>query len=504
MSVITKLQFIESIRNAFQFISYCHSPDFVMAMSESYAREKNPAAKTAIAQILLNSRMSAENKRPICQDTGISVVFLDVGMNVRWDTDMSVSEMVHEGVRRAYKDPNNKLRFSILSDPYGNRINTKDNTPAVIHYNIVPGDKLDVHLAAKGGGSENKSRFVNLDPSASVVDWIVETLPSMGAGWCPPGMLGVGIGGTPEYAMCMAKRSLMAPIDMHEVQERGPQNDIEKLRLEIYQRVNALGIGAQGLGGITTVLDVKVMTYPTHAVSLPVGLIPNCAATRHVHFSLDGTNVASFQEPDLSIWPEISLSDTRVEATSVNLDTLTKNDIAKWKAGQNLLLSGTLYTARDAAHKRIQDIINAGQKLPFDLKGKVVYYVGPVDPVRDEIIGPAGPTTADRMDRFADLMLSEKVGVIGMIGKGERKQKGINAIKKYGAVSMIAVGGAAYLISKSIKKVEMIAFPDLGMEGVRKLIVKDMPVTVSVSSSGESIHEIGPQKWKIPLKDVGN
>ncbi|CUT17348.1 MULTISPECIES: fumarate hydratase [Candidatus Ichthyocystis] len=504
MSIITKQQFIESIRNAFQFISYCHPPDFVHSLAEAYKREKNSAAKTAIAQILLNSKMSAENKRPMCQDTGISVVFIDVGMDVRWETDLSVSEMVHEGVRKAYQDPNNKLRFSIVDNPHDKRTNTKDNTPAVIHYNIVPGNKVEIHLAAKGGGSENKSRFVNLDPSASVVNWIIETLPSMGAGWCPPGILGIGIGGTPEYAMYLAKRSLMAPIDIHEIKERGGDNSIDKLRIEIYDRVNALGIGAQGLGGITTVLDVKVLTYPTHAVSLPVALIPNCASTRHVHFSLDGTNIATFPEPDLSLWPNISLSDTQVEATPVNIDTLTKSDIAKWQAGQNLLLSGTLYTARDAAHKRIQDMINAGKELPFDLRGKIVYYVGPVDPVRDEIIGPAGPTTADRMDRFAELMLSEKVGVIGMIGKGERKQKGIDAIKKYGAVSMIAVGGAAYLVSKSITKVEMIAFSDLGMEGVRKLTVKDMPVTVSVSSLGESIHEIGPQKWKISLKESRN
>ncbi len=496
MTLIRSEHLIQSVADALQYISYYHPLDFIKAINEAYEKEESPAARDAMAQILINSRLCAEGKRPICQDTGIVTVFLKIGMNVQWEGELSVADMVNEGVRRAYLLPDNVLRASILSDPAGARQNTKDNTPGVIHTELVPGDRIDVKLAAKGGGSENKAKLAMLNPSDNIADWVEQTLPTMGAGWCPPGMLGIGIGGTAEKAMLLAKESLMDPIDIHEVRQRGAVNRIEELRLEIMDRANALGIGAQGVGGLTTVVDVKILDYPTHAASLPVAMIPNCAATRHVHFMLDGTGVAELTPPSLDEWPEITW-DVGPRARKVDLDSLTQEDIAHWQPGETLLLSGTLLTGRDAAHKRLLSMLDKGEDLPegVDFDNKFIYYVGPVDPVRDEVIGPAGPTTATRMDKFSGDLLA-KTGLIGMIGKAERGPTGIAAIKEHGAVYLMAVGGAAYLVSKAIRKARIVAFEDLGMEAIHEFVVDEMPVTVAVDVKGTSIHQTGPALWK--------
>jgi fumarate hydratase class I len=496
MVTIRQNDVIDSVCDALQYISYYHPVDYVKALGEAFEREQSPAAKDAMAQILTNSRMSAEGRRPICQDTGIAVVFVDVGMDVRWDADMGLEDMINEGVRRAYTHPDNVLRASVVDPPTDGRVNTRDNTPAVIHARLVPGDTVDMRIAAKGGGSESKARFEMLNPSDSVVDWVVETVPGMGAGWCPPGILGIGIGGTPEKALLLAKESLLAPVDLHTLRERGAQNHVEALRLEIADKVNALCIGAQGLGGLTTVLDVKILEYPTHAVSLPVAMIPNCAATRHVHFTLDGSGPAELVPPNLDDWPNVTWTPS-TEALQVDLDTLTRDQVRKWQAGDRLLLSGRLFTGRDAAHKRIADLIAAGKPLPdgVDLENRMIYYVGPVDPVRDEVVGPAGPTTATRMDKFTEMMLAE-TGLIGMIGKAERGPEGIEAIRRHEAVYLMAVGGAAYLVSKAIRKTRIVAFEDLGMEAIREFEVENMPVTVAVDASGTSVHDTGPAHWR--------
>jgi fumarate hydratase class I len=507
MTVITKEDLVQSIQDALQYISYYHPQDFIQAMNKAYEREESRAAKDAMAQILITSRMCAEGKRPICQDTGIVNVFISVGMNVRFETDESLEDMINEGVRRAYLLPDNVLRASVLADPAGKRINTKDNTPAVIHTELVPGNKVDIHVAAKGGGSEAKSKLVMLNPADSIVDWVVNTVPTMGAGWCPPGMLGIGIGGTAEKAMLLAKRSLMDPVDIHELLARGPASRVEELRLEIFDKVNSLGIGAQGLGGLTTVLDVKILDYPTHAANLPVAMIPNCAATRHVHFVLDGSDSVDLPVPKLEDWPEITW-DAGPTSRRVNLDTVTREDVASWQPGETLLLSGKMLTGRDAAHKRIRDLMAAGEGLPdgVDLKGRFIYYVGPVDPVRNEVVGPAGPTTATRMDGFTDMML-EKTGLLGMIGKAERGPVAIESIKRHKAVYLMAVGGAAFLVSRAIRKSRVVAFEDLGMEAIHEFEVEDMPVTVAVDCEGESVHISGPKEWrskigKLPVLEV--
>lgn len=500
MRPIQQEDFIQSIADAFQFISSYHSADFIQALASAYDREKNPAAKDAIAQILMNSRMSAEGRRPICQDTGIATVFLKIGMHVRWENvTMNITDMVNQGVREAYTNQENPLRASVLHDPAGLRRNSKDNTPAVIHYEMVDGAGIEVICGAKGGGSEAKSKFVMLNPSDSIVDWVVNTVPSMGAGWCPPGVLGIGIGGTPEKSLLLAKESLMHAIDIADLIARGPNNRLEELRLEIYEKVNKLGIGAQGLGGLTTVLDVKIMDYPTHAVNLAVGMIPNCAATRHTHFHLDGSGPAIFKRPSLSDWPDISWAPDVEKSKRVLLDTLTPEEVASWKPGQTLLLNGKIFTGRDAAHKRIMDMLARGEELPVNLKDRFIYYVGPVDPVRDEVVGPAGPTTSTRMDKFSEMMLGE-IGLAGMIGKAERGPVAIEAIKKHRKAYLIAVGGAAYLVSKAIRKARVVAFEDLGMEAIYEFVVEDMPVTVAVDSTGESVHTSGPKKWKLFLE----
>lgn len=494
MTTIKQTDFIDSIADALQYISYYHSPDFVEAMYRAWQNEASPSAKNAIGQILINSRMSAQGKRPICQDTGIVVAFVRVGMDVQWERDMSLQAMVDEGVRRAYSHPDNPLRASVVSPPIGPRTNTRDNTPAVVYTELVEGDEIEVKIAAKGGGSENKSKFTVINPSDSIVDWVVRTVPSMGAGWCPPGVLGIGIGGSTEKAMLLAKEALLDPVDIHELIERGPADPAEELRLELYDAVNDLGIGAQGLGGLTTVLDVKVNTYPTHAASLPVAMIPNCAATRHIHFTLDGSGPAVLTPPSLESWPEIDTG-TQDEATRVDLDKLDQAQIRQWQPGQNLLLSGTLLTGRDAAHKRIAQLLDEGKPLPVDFSGKLIYYVGPVDPVGSEAVGPAGPTTATRMDKFTDMML-EKTGIYGMIGKAERGPATIDSIRQHGSVYLIAVGGAAYLVSRAIKQARVVAFDDLGMEAIYEFKVEDMPVTVAVDSTGNSVHQAGPEAWK--------
>ena len=494
MATIRQQDLIESISDALQYISYYHPPDFIQAMAAAYEREESPAAKTALLQVLVNSRMCALGKRPICQDTGIVNVFVDVGMNVRWDSNLGLEEMINTGVRTAYLDPDNPLRASVLADPDGDRANTGDNTPAVVHTRVVPGDRLGIEIAAKGGGSEAKAMFKVLNPSESVVDYVLDSVPKMGAGWCPPGILGIGIGGTPEKAMLLAKEAMMAPIDIQDLLERGPKSRAEGLRLELYDEINRLGIGAQGLGGLTTVLDVKVLEYPTHAANKPVALIPNCTATRHVHFELDGSGTAVFEPPDLSLWPDLSYSPGD-DVVYVDLDTVTKEEIRTWRAGQTLLLTGRLLTGRDAAHKRLVDFIERGEELPVDLNGRFIYYVGPVDPVGDEVVGPAGPTTATRMDSFTHALLRH-TGLLGMIGKAERREVAITAIREFGAVSLIAVGGAAYLVSKRITGARPVAFQDLGMEAIHEFVVKDMPVTVSVDSTGNSVHEIGPTQWR--------
>ncbi len=496
MTIIHQNDLIDSISDALQFISYYHPKDFIDAMHNAWRREQSTAAKDAIAQILVNSRLCAEGHRPICQDTGIVTVFIKIGMDVSWQASMSITAMINEGVRRAYKNPDNPLRASILSDPAGSRKNTGDNTPAVIHMEVVEGDKINVDIAAKGGGSENKSKMAMLDPGDDIVDWVLKTVPTMGAGWCPPGMLGIGIGGTAEKAVVMAKKSLMDPIDIHELKANGPKSRAQELRLELFQKVNELGIGAQGLGGLTTVLDVKIIDFPTHAVSLPVAMIPNCAATRHAHFTLDGNGPMLQTPPTLSDWPKIEWN-AGPNARHVDLDTITAEDILHWKPGETLLLSGKMLTGRDAAHKRIQSLIESGKPLPdgVDLKGRFIYYVGPVDPVRDEVVGSAGPTTATRMDKFTDMML-EKTGLLGMIGKAERGPVAIDAIKKHKSIYLMAVGGAAYLVSKAITSARIIAFEDLGMEAIREFQVHEMPVTVAVSSDGESVHQTGPNIWR--------
>lgn len=495
MAAIKQDDLIQSVADALQYISYYHPLDFIQAMHQAYLREESPAARDAMAQILINSRMSATGHRPLCQDTGIVTVFARVGMDVKWEgVTMSLDDMINEGVRRAYTNPDNILRASVLADPAGARKNTRDNTPAVIHYSIVPGDKIEIEVAAKGGGSENKSMMAMLNPSDSIVDWVLSVVPKMGAGWCPPGMLGIGIGGTAEKAAVLAKESLMEPIDIHELKERGPQNRVEELRLEIFEKVNQLGIGAQGLGGLTTVLDIKIKDYPTHAASLPVCIIPNCAATRHAHFVLDGSGPANLEAPDLEAFPNI-VWEAGPSARRVDLNSITPEEVESWKPGETLLLNGKMLTGRDAAHKRMVDMLNNGEELPVDLKGRFIYYVGPVDPVRDEVVGPAGPTTATRMDKFTRQIL-ESTGLLGMIGKSERGPTAIEAIKDNKAVYLMAVGGAAYLVAQAIKKARTVAFADLGMEAIYEFDVKDMPVTVAVDTKGESVHISGPQLWQ--------
>ncbi len=501
---IEQKDLVRSIADALQYISYYHPVDYVQALGVAWAHEQSPAARDAMAQILTNSRLCAEGHRPICQDTGIVNVFLRVGLKVHLNLSGSLDDAVNEGVRQAYLNPDNPLRASIVSDPAGKRRNTRDNTPAVIHVSLVPGETVEIIVAAKGGGSENKAKLVMLNPSDSLVEWVLTTVPTLGAGWCPPGLLGIGIGGTAEKAMLLAKESLMAPIDMSLLKARGPSNTIEALRVELYDKVNALGIGAQGLGGMTTVLDVKILDYPTHAASLPVALIPNCAATRHIHFTLDGSGPASFMPPRLEDWPAVTWH-AAPSARRVNLDTVRKEDLADWKPGDTLLLSGKLLTGRDAAHQRIQQLLTRGEPLPagLDFTHRFIYYVGPVDPVAGEVVGPAGPTTATRMDKFADFML-ERTGLIGMIGKAERGPMGIEAIRKHRSVSLIAVGGAAYLVSKAIRAARVVAFADLGMEAVYEFEVEDMPVTVAVDCAGNSIHQSGPAEWRIRLSDIAH
>jgi fumarate hydratase class I len=502
MTLIKQEDFISSIHSALQYIACFHAPDFLKAMHEAWQREASPAAKDAIGQILINSYLCAQGQRPLCQDTGIVVAFIQVGMDVRWDTKLSLQQLVDEGVRRAYTDTNNPLRASIVTDPAGKRINSRDNTPSVVHVELVPGNKVDINIAAKGGGSENKAKLAMLEPSDSIVDWVLETVPTMGAGWCPPGVLGIGIGGTAEKAVLLAKQSLFAPIDIQQLQARGANNRAEELRLELYEKVNHLGIGAQGLGGLTTVLDIKVLDTATHATSLPVAMIPNCAATRHVHFTLDGSGIAQLPVPKLSDWPQIAL-DASTPMRRVNLDTLTKHDITLWQTGEKLLLSGKLLTGRDAAHKKIVDLIAEGKPLPdgVDFTNKFIYYVGPVNAVRDEAVGPAGPTTATRMDRFTETMLT-KTGLLGMIGKAERGDETIEFIKQQQSVYLIAIGGAAYLISQAIKSARVIAFPELGMEAIYEFIVEDMPVTVAVDSQGHSVHKTGPAEWRAKIANI--
>ena len=502
MAVIRDEHVVASVADALQYISYYHSPDFITAMGRAYDAEQSPAARDAIAQILTNSRLCAAGHRPICQDTGIVVAFAKVGMQVRWDSQRSLEQMINDGVRRAYTDAGNPLRASIVADPAGKRANTRDNTPAVIHTELVPGAEVEITVAAKGGGSENKAMFEMLNPSDSVADWVLERVPKMGAGWCPPGMLGVGIGGSAEKALLLAKESLMEPIDMPALKAQGPRTRLEELRIEIFERVNALGIGAQGLGGLTTVLDVKVRDFPTHAASLPVAVIPNCAATRHLHFRLDGRGPVQLEPPDLASWPAVAWT-PESDVRRVSLDGLTKQQIASWKPGERLLLSGKFLTGRDAAHKRICALLDAGEPLPAGLsfKDRVIYYVGPVDPVGAEAVGPAGPTTANRMDRFTETMLA-KAGLLAMVGKAERGPVAIEAIRRHRSAYLIAVGGAAYLVSKAIRSARVVAFAELGMEAVYEFEVRDMPVTVAVDAQGESVHDSGPRYWRARIAGV--
>ncbi|PLC48729.1 fumarate hydratase [Pollutimonas subterranea] len=500
-TIIQERDLIQSVADAVQFISYYHPADYIQHLARAYELEESPAAKDAIAQILTNSRMCAEGHRPICQDTGVVNVFLKVGMDVRFDTRRSMQEVCDEGVRQGYLNPDNPLRASILTDPLFTRKNSRDNTPCIVSVELVAGNKVDVQVAAKGGGSENKSKFAMLNPSDSLIDWVLKTVPQMGAGWCPPGMLGIGVGGTAEKAMLMAKQSLMEDIDMYELLQRGPQTKLEELRIELYQKVNALGIGAQGLGGLTTVLDVKIHTFPTHAASKPVAMIPNCAATRHVHFELDGSGPAQLTPPSLSDWPDVHWAPDYNKSLQVDLNTLTKEQVASWKPGQTLLLSGKMLTGRDAAHKRINDMLENGEPLPVDFTNRVIYYVGPVDPVGDEVVGPAGPTTATRMDKFTDMML-EKTGLISMIGKAERGPVAIESIRRHGSAYLMAVGGSAYLVSKAIRGAKVVGFEDLGMEAIYEFDVKDMPVTVAVDSTGTSVHETGPKEWKARIAEI--
>jgi fumarate hydratase class I len=501
-TAIRQNDLIESIAAALQYISIYHPADYIRHLAQAYAIEQGPAARDAIAQILTNSRMCAEGKRPICQDTGIVNVFLDVGMELRWEGFTgSLEDAVNEGVRRGYLNADNPLRASVVDPPEFGRKNTRDNTPAVIHTRIVPGKSLKVTVAAKGGGSENKSKLVMLNPSDSIVDWVLKTVPTMGAGWCPPGMLGIGIGGTAEKAMLLAKEALMDDIDMSELLARGPQTDVEKLRVELYEKVNALGIGAQGLGGLTTVLDVKIKMYPTHAAGKPVAMIPNCAATRHAHFVLDGSGPVYLDPPSLDLWPDVHWQPDYNKSKRVDLNTLMPAEVASWQPGQTLLLSGKMLTGRDAAHKRIADMLARGEKLPVDFTHRVIYYVGPVDPVRDEVVGPAGPTTATRMDKFTETMLAQ-TGLIAMIGKAERGPVAIESIRKHKSAYLMAVGGAAYLVAKAIKGARVLAFEDLGMEAIYEFDVRDMPVTVAVSADGTSVHQTGPREWQAKIGKI--
>lgn len=495
--MIREQDFISSISDALQYIACYHSPDFLHALNDAYEHEQSPAARDALAQILVNSYLCAEGQRPLCQDTGIVTVFIKVGMQVRWETDRGLQAMVDDGVRRAYLDADNPLRASIVSDPAGARRNTRDNAPAVVHVELVPGNTVEVSIAAKGGGSENKAKLAMLEPSDDIVQWVLDTVPTMGAGWCPPGVIGIGIGGTAEKAVLLAKESLMAPIDIQQLKARGASNRAEQLRLQLHDKINRLGIGAQGLGGLTTVLDVKVLDYPTHATSLPVAMIPNCAATRHVHFVLDGSGPAQLPVPRLQDWPQVALA-AGGDLRRVNLDAMTRDEMAAWKPGEKLLLSGKLLTGRDAAHKRLMDMVARGEPLPVDFSNRFIYYVGPVDPVRDEAVGPAGPTTATRMDRFTDFML-EKTGILGMIGKAERGEATIRSIKRHQSSYLIAVGGAAYLVSKAIKTARVVAFAELGMEAIYEFEVEDMPVTVAVDAHGESVHASGPLEWRAKI-----
>jgi len=501
-TTIRHADLVDTVAAALQYISYYHPADYIAHLARAYEGEASPAAKDAIAQILTNSRMCAEGHRPICQDTGIVNVFLKVGMDVRLEGFAgSIDDAVDEGVRKGYLDPDNKLRASVLADPLFERRNTRDNTPAVVHVSLVPGDKLDVTVAAKGGGSENKSKFKMMNPSDSLVDWVLETVPTMGAGWCPPGMLGIGVGGTAEKAMLLAKEVLMEPIDMFELLQRGPSSRLEELRIELYEKVNALGIGAQGLGGLTTVLDVKIATFPTHAASKPVAMIPNCAATRHAHVVLDGSGPAFMEPPSLDLWPTVSWVPETQRSRRVDLDTLTPAEVASWKPGQTLLLNGRMLTGRDAAHKRIQDMLARGEPLPVDFTNRVIYYVGPVDPVRDEVVGPAGPTTATRMDKFTEMMLA-RTGLIAMVGKAERGPAAIEAIRRHKSAYLMAVGGAAYLVAKAIRGARVVGFADLGMEAIYEFDVRDMPVTVAVDSSGTSVHQTGPREWQARIGKI--
>jgi len=501
-TTIRQADLIDSVAAALQYISYYHPADFIAHLARAYEREQGPAAKDAIAQILTNSKLCAEGRRPICQDTGIVNVFLKIGMDVRWEGFAgSIADAVNAGVRQGYLNPDNVLRASILADPIFDRKNTKDNTPAVIHMELVPGDRLDVIVAAKGGGSENKSKLAMLNPNDSLVDWVLKTVPTMGAGWCPPGMLGLGVGGTAEKAVLMAKEVLMEDIDMFDLMARGPQNKLEELRIELYEKVNALGIGAQGLGGLTTVLDVKIKTYPTHAASFPVAMIPNCAATRHAHFVLDGSGPAYLDPPSLDLWPDVAWAPDYNKSKRVDLNSLTPAEVASWQPGDTLLLNGKMLTGRDAAHKRIQDMLGRGEKLPVDFTNRVIYYVGPVDPVRDEVVGPAGPTTATRMDKFTEMMLAQ-TGLISMVGKAERGPSAIAAIKKHKSAYLMAVGGAAYLVAKAIKGAKVVGFADLGMEAIYEFDVKDMPVTVAVDSQGTSVHDTGPKTWQARIGKI--
>jgi fumarate hydratase class I len=502
MSVIIQEEdFVSSIADAIQFISYYHPADYIKHLARAYEREESPAAKDAMAQILTNSRMSAEGRRPICQDTGIVNVFLKIGMDVRFNSKKNIQELCDEGVRRGYLNPENPLRASVLDDPIFLRKNTKDNTPCIVNVELVQGDKVDVQVASKGGGSENKSKLAMLNPNDSIVDWVLKTVPTMGAGWCPPGMLGIGVGGTAEKAVLMAKQALMEDLDMYELLERGPSNKIEELRIELYQKVNGLGIGAQGLGGLTTVLDVKIKTFATHAASFPVAMIPNCAATRHAHFELDGSGPAHLHRPSLSDWPDVNWAPNYKSSRQVDLNKLTPEEVASWKPGQTLLLNGKMLTGRDAAHKRIQDMLAKGEKLPVDFHGKAIYYVGPVDPVGDEVVGPAGPTTSTRMDKFTDMML-EQTGLAVMIGKSERGDATIESIRKHKSAYLMAVGGAAYLVSKAIKAAKVVGFADLGMEAIYEFDVVDMPVTVAVDSNGVSVHTTGPKEWSSRIAGI--
>ena len=502
MTTIRQADLVESVAAALQYISYYHPADYIAHLARAYEREESPAAKDAIAQILTNSRMCAEGKRPICQDTGIVNVFLKIGMDVKWEGFTgSIADAVNQGVRQGYLNPDNVLRASVLDDPIFARKNTKDNTPAVVHMEVVPGDKVDVIVAAKGGGSENKSKMYMLNPNDNIVDWVLKTVPTMGAGWCPPGMLGIGVGGTAEKAVMMAKEALMEDIDMYELLERGPQNKLEEMRIELYEKVNALGIGAQGLGGLTTVLDVKIKTFPTHAASKPIAMIPNCAATRHGHFVLDGSGPAYMTPPSLDLWPDVQWAPDYNKSKRVDLNTLTKAEVASWKPGDTLLLNGKMLTGRDAAHKRIADMLAKGEPLPVDFTNRVIYYVGPVDPVRDEVVGPAGPTTATRMDGFTRMML-EKTGLISMVGKAERGPVAIQAIKDNQSAYLMAVGGSAYLVSKAIKAAKVVGFADLGMEAIYEFDVVDMPVTVAVDAGGTSAHITGPKIWQAKIGKI--